>query len=274
MKNIKKISYIKEDSLVNDIYIVSNVNKLKEIINKPFICVGNMSKTICGYNLLNTNIIKSEIKDVYIEKGIIKVGSGILLSELDNLLINKNIKNFNMLRTIPGTIGGAISMNASFLNESISENLLAIEGIDNENKYKKIDIDKLIFSYRKSNIKDILKMITYAYFKPIYSSRNEIKQRINKAYEYRLKQPKIRYTLGSTFKNHLNFKAYEIISKINKTEYKTFKIDDKHKNFLNFYPNSKGYEIRNDLLSLKNNIIKETGICLDFEINFLYDLSK
>lgn len=72
MKNIKKYSYIRENSLVKDIFIVSSVSDLYKYLDFNFAPIGNMSKTICGYNLFNINIIKSNIKDIYFEGNIIK----------------------------------------------------------------------------------------------------------------------------------------------------------------------------------------------------------
>ena len=95
MKNIKKYSYIRENSLVKDIFIVSSVSDLYKYLDFNFAPIGNMSKTICGYNLFNINIIKSNIKDIYFEDNIIKVGSGLMLSALDNIALKKNICNFN-----------------------------------------------------------------------------------------------------------------------------------------------------------------------------------
>lgn len=274
MKNIKKYSYIKENSLVKDIFVVSNVKDLQKYLNLKFVPIGNMSKTICGYNLFNLNIIKSKIDDVYIENNIIKAGSGILLSMLDNIAIKQNISNFNLLRTIPGSVGGALVMNASFLGESISDSLLEVEGFDYLNRYIKIKKENILFKYRYSNIKDIFKIITYAYFKINVVDRSEIKKRVLNAYNYRKNQPTIKYTLGSTFKNKDDIKAYELVQNMGIYEYKTFKVSQKHKNFLEFIPNSKGYEIRNDLLNLKNNIKNSSGINLDFEIQSLYDIYK
>ena len=94
MKNIKKYSYIRENSLVKDIFIVSSVSDLYKYLDFNFAPIGNMSKTICGYNLFNINIIKSNIKDIYFEDNIIKVGSGLMLSALDNIALKNNICNF------------------------------------------------------------------------------------------------------------------------------------------------------------------------------------
>ena len=66
MKNIKKYSYIRENSLVKDIFIVSSVSDLYKYLDFNFAPIGNMSKTICGYNLFNINIIKSNIKCLYL----------------------------------------------------------------------------------------------------------------------------------------------------------------------------------------------------------------
>ena len=274
MKNIKKYSYIRENSLVKDIFIVSSVSDLYKYLDFNFAPIGNMSKTICGYNLFNINIIKSNIKDIYFEDNIIKVGSGLMLSVLDNIALKKNICNFNFLRTIPGSVGGALIMNASFLGETISDSLLEIDGFDYMNRYIKLKKEDIIFSYRYSNIKEILKIVTYAYFKSNYADKREIEERIITAYNYRKKQPNIKYTLGSAFKNKKDIKAYELIQNIDKYEYKTFKVNKIHKNFLEFVPNSKGYEIRNDLLSFKNNVETSSGESLEFEIQSLYDIYK
>ena len=135
--------------------ILSVLNYLKKIsIN--FYIVGNLSNVIFRDGIIRTPIIN--IKNInYIETQdeknfiLIKTGCGVSIFKFINYVCNKiNITGLEGLIGIPGSIGGAIVMNASSYNSYISEYLKEIIIINERNKKEIIKKKDLELNWRSS----------------------------------------------------------------------------------------------------------------------------
>ena len=84
------------------------------------------------------------------------------------------LSNFEFLSCIPGTIGGAITMNSGCYNNDISKILISIRAIDT-NKFREIEIKKedIDFIYRGNNLSNDLIIIS-AKFKGKLNKKEDI----------------------------------------------------------------------------------------------------
>ena len=116
---------------------------------------------------------------------------------------------------IPGSIGGAIKMNAGCYGSETKDILHSIE-IYNQNAEKMVLMKKDInLNYRLSNIQNS-QIITKATFNFSYAENIKIKEKMDKIKKHRLNsQPIKNKTSGSTFKNPSNFFAAKLIEDAN-----------------------------------------------------------
>ena len=130
-----------------------------------------------------------------------KIGTGVMLGQMVRSLTKKSVKGLESLVGVPGTVGGAVIMNAGAYGSEISNYLISIKVLDlsgNEKVYKKEDIN---FSYRFSSI-STQEIVIEAKFKFKKGNLdNIIKNRSIASKKRRTSQPLQFRSAGSIFKN-------------------------------------------------------------------------
>ena len=257
--------------------IVNNISDLKTIISYSdhikYYIVGvgsNLMVRDGGYDGLIIKLGKNFNK-IKINKNILSVGSGVLDINLAKFALQNFIKDFEFFSGIPGTIGGAIKMNAGCYGSQTADNLKRILVINKFGKLKYLKKDELELKYRSSNLTDDL-IVLKADFACEYSSASEI---IEKKNYIKLKressQPIKEKTSGSTFKNPSGEYAAALIEKAGCKGMKNggASVSTIHSNFLINNGDATALDIEN----LGNKIIKKVkekfGITLDWEIKII-----
>ena len=265
-------------------YKVKDKNQLIEFLR--YINKQNLKTTILGAGS-NTLIRDNGVKGVVIklgksfsftklvEKNIIEVGAATLDRKVANFAKENNLTNFEFLSCIPGSIGGAIIMNAGCYNNDISKILISIKAID-KNKLSEIEIkkDDIKFFYRGSNLSKDLIFIS-AKLEGSIAKKDEIeKKEINFINRKKLSQPSQIKTCGSTFKNISNDKKAWMLIKdagcINLKEGDAM-ISKKHCNFFVNNGNAKSSDIENLIYKVKKRVFEKTGVDLELEIKIIGD---
>ncbi len=183
-------------------------------------------------------------------------------------ITKKGIGNLEVFGTIPGTIGGLIYNNAGSNKTEIKDVLICIDYLDLDGKIYTIKASELKFSYRYSLLKEKKGIILRAYFTVNrQGDYNKLKENLENK---KISQPLDKNSFGSTFKNTTNFKAWQIIQKLNleKTSFNDACISEKHSNFL---INEKDASFQ-DMLNLINYLKKAAkeqlnyDLCLEVEV--------
>ena len=257
--------------------LVDNYKELDIILNTiedfPLYVLGAGSNLLVRDNGFNGIIIKlgREFKDIKIYEEYIKVGASVLDVNLSNFAKKNKIKDFEFFIGIPGTIGGAIKMNAGCFGSNTSDLLTEINVIENGKFNKKIKTKDLNLHYRSSNVLDST-IITSARFAIRYGNINEIKEKISFIkYERLKKQPIKEKTSGSTFKNPLNQFAAKLIeeSDCKKLNIGDAAVSSKHSNFLINKGNATATNIEDLGKKIIEKVFNKFGIKLEWEIKII-----
>ena len=254
------------------------VNFLKKLNNEEKIFIlGAGSNTLVKDSIYDGVVIKlsKNFNNIsLLGNDVIIAGGGVLDKSLSVFAMNNNLKGFEFLSCIPGTIGGGIKMNAGCFGKEFKDILLSIQAIDKYGNIKVIPSKDIKFEYRSNDLSEDLIFLS-ASFKGIKGNFNEINNEINKLKNEKDKnQPTKIKTSGSTFKNPKNQttkKVWELIKESVPLD-KTFGdacISDKH---CNFFVN-KGNATFKDMIKLINyvdkKVFEKTGINLEKEIKIL-----
>ena len=208
-----------------------------------------------------------------LEKDTIEVGASTLDRKVSDFAKNNDISGMEFLSCIPGSIGGAITMNSGCYGSDISEILSSIKIIDEKGKEKEIKNDEIKFFYRGTNISKNY-IILSAELKGIISSKELIEQKQEELIERKKKsQPSRIKTGGSTFKNSNNKKAWMLIkeSGCDKLYIGDAKISDKHCNFFVNDGKAKTADIEKLINKVKKEVQNKTGVDLELEIKIIGD---
>ena len=241
----------------------------------------NLKITILGAGS-NTLIRDKGVKGVTIKLGsnfsytklinndIIEAGAATLDRKVANFAKDNSLTNFEFLSCIPGSVGGAVTMNSGCYESDISKILLSIEVI-NKNDLTKREIKKedIKFLYRGTDLSEDLIIIS-AKFKGLADNKNKIeKKQFDLIERKKLSQPSQIKTCGSTFKNiSVNKKAWMLIKEAGCDDFKEgdAMISKKHCNFFVNNGNAKSADIENLIKNVKNKVHAKTGIDLELEI--------
>ncbi|MAJ85798.1 MAG: UDP-N-acetylenolpyruvoylglucosamine reductase [Candidatus Pelagibacter sp.] len=208
-----------------------------------------------------------------IKKDTLEVGSSTLDRKVANFGLENSVSGFEFLSCIPGSIGGAVIMNSGCYGEDISKIFVSLKGINldgDEVELKKSDIE---FYYRKTDLpSDII--ITSVTLQGMSSKKAIIQKKQSEFVKMKKdSQPSGVKTCGSTFKNPIGEKAWELIkrSKCENLSVGDAKISEKHSNFFINNGKASAKEIESLISSVQEKVFRETGINLELEIKIVGD---
>ena len=243
-------------------------NKIKITI------LGAGSNTLIRDNGVKGVVIKlgSNFSNVkLINKDTLEVGAATLDRKVANFAKDNGIGNLEFLSCIPGTIGGAVTMNSGCYGNDISKVLISLNAID-INQCKKIEIKKedIEFSYRGTNLSNKLIIIS-AKLKGKVNSKDSIEKIQNELIEKKkFSQPSQIKTCGSTFKNMSEErKAWKLIESgcgISRRRCCNFK---KHCNFFVNNGKAKSSDIEKLINKVKKTVNDKAGVDLELEIKIV-----
>ena len=257
--------------------IVNNISDLKTIISYAdqikYYIVGVGSNLMVRDGGFDGLIIKlgKNFNKIKINKNILSVGSGVLDINLAKFALQNLIKDFEFFSGIPGTIGGAIKMNAGCYGSQTADNLKRILVINKFGKLKYLKKDELELKYRSSNLTDDL-IVLKADFACEYSSASEIIEKKNYIkFKRESSQPIKEKTSGSTFKNPSGEYAAALIEKAGCKGMKNggASVSTIHSNFIINNGKATALDIENLGKKIIRQVKERFDITLEWEIKII-----
>ncbi|MBC8214595.1 MAG: UDP-N-acetylmuramate dehydrogenase [Candidatus Marinimicrobia bacterium] len=251
-----------------------NLLKLAYEQNLPVFFIGSGSNILVSDDGFDGIVIslKKNFSNLEITKtGEISAESGVLLGHLVNQAINAGLKGMENLAGIPGTVGGAIKMNASAYGYEISREFISAEVISMSGERKSYSSKDISFSYRHSTFNEN-EIIISTKFKCKFGSQTRIKYQKQKVSEKRrASQPLGVRSAGSIFKNPPHSPAGYLIDKAN---FKGIKhggaeISTKHANFIINNNNASSEDVIHLISKIQNVVSDNDNIKLELEIKLL-----
>ncbi|MDR1551221.1 MAG: UDP-N-acetylmuramate dehydrogenase [Holosporaceae bacterium] len=205
---------------------------------------------------------------IFLEGNVMEVGAAVGCSKLSSFAMNNELGGFEFLMGIPGTIGGAIKMNAGCYDSSISDRLIECEGVDFDGRIRWFRLQDMRFGYRASSIPDNV-ILTRAWFRGDPSVNYSISRRVNEIVAMRKNdQPQNRRSCGSVFKNVESRRAWELIDAAGCRGLRVggAVISEKHCNFIINEENASSDDIEDLGELVIQKVLKNSGIRLEWEI--------
>ncbi len=199
---------------------VNNVDELKNTIsfckenNIPFMVMGNGSNLLVSDDGIRGVVIQlsKSFGECTIDGNTVVATAGILLSKLASKLLNASLTGFEALSGIPGTLGGAIFMNAGAYGTEIKDVVTSIDYIDKDGEIKTMSVEDAQLGYRHSIFQQNGAIIIGATLVLQKGEYNEIKQKMSEYTKKRNeKQPIEMPSAGSTFKRPQGYFAGKLI---------------------------------------------------------------
>ena len=195
-------------------------------------------------------------------------GAGALSVDLSRFAQKEGLSGFEFLCGIPGTIGGAVKMNAGAYGSEIKDILKSIRFVDSNGQIQQIEPQTDFFQYRQNALMDDWIFVS-AIFKGTQDDPEKIAQKMAELKAKReANQPTGVKTCGSSFKNPDGLRAWELIDKAGCRGLTIGDacISDKHANFII----NKGEATAADVEALgeevRKRVLEKSGVLLEWEI--------
>lgn len=211
--------------------------------------------------------------DIAIEEDLVTAGAGAMDVSVAFAAAEASLEGLEFLRGIPGTIGGALRMNAGAYGTEVADVLVSARAIDREGSVHTLSADEMGFSYRKTTVPRDWILLS-ATFRGTPGDQAKIQEKMDAIQKAREEtQPMRVRTGGSTFKNPVGKKAWQLIEEAGCRGLKIggAMVSEKHCNFLI----NTGSATSNDLEALGEEVRKrvkeKTGVSLRWEIQRVGD---
>lgn len=214
----------------------------------------------------------SEFTRVSFSRNLLTAGCGVKVSFLISECVKRGLSGLESLIGIPGTLGGALVMNASY-KEAVSENLVKVLVMDSGGELKWVKREELKFSYRSSSFAkgDIL---IEAVFKLKEEDPERVKKRMKEYLsEKATEQPLDERSLGCVFKNPPDGdkSSWELIdgAGMRGASIGGARVSDKHANFIVNTGDARASDVRALIERIRESVSKKFSVKLEEEIEVL-----
>lgn len=241
----------------------------------PLTVVGNSSNLLISDDGIRGIVLKTAggLCDISLSGNIITAGAGVSLAKLCLFALDNSLSGLEFAYGIPGTVGGAIYMNAGAYGGEIKDVLKSVTHINPRLEYEKKSAQELSLSYRHSFYSD-----NDGYF--ILNAQFELKKDDSKFIKERMddfllrrksKQPLEYPSAGSTFKRPEGYFAGKLIEDCGLKDYRVggAMVSEKHAGFVINYDNATTGDILNLISYIQKTVKEKTGVTLETEVKIL-----
>ena len=207
MKNVTsfhiggKADFFVRPTSVSDIMEILNIAK---DYSYPVFVMGNGSNLLVsdkGIRAIVIQLTDNFNKLTRIDDYTVEVDAGMSMTSLSKYFLEQSLEGFEFACGIPGTLGGAVTMNAGAYDSMMSKVVTEVIALDKDMNLRKISNENMKFSYRNSIISKENMLVLTVRIRLEKGNYDDIKAKIED-YTYRRtsKQPLSAYSAGSTFK--------------------------------------------------------------------------
>ncbi len=232
--------------------------------------IGSGSNLLVSDDGINGIVISpaKSLKMLEIEENSIVAESGVMLGKLVKETMKRNLTGLESLIGVPGTLGGALMMNAGAFGGEISNYLISVDVMTSKGKLKSYKANEIDFSYRFSSFSTD-EFILLARFTLKFEDPNIISERRKMASSGRKTNQPLRFrSAGSVFKNPKDHAAGYLIDKVGLKGKRIgdAEISTHHANFFINHGNASASDIKGLIELAKNAVLKKFDIELELEI--------
>ena len=243
--------------------------------NIPCMIIGNGSNLLvkdCGIQGL---VVKTTGMDpkITVDGEIIRCSAGASLSKLCMAALENSLTGLEFAYGIPGTVGGAIYMNAGAYGGEIKDVLTSVCHITPDLDVKTVSAEELNLSYRTSfYAKNAGYIISSAEFRLKKGNKDEIKAKMDDLIGRRKdKQPLEFPSAGSTFKRPEGYFAGALIEECGLKGHRIggAEVSEKHAGFIINRYSGTATDVLDLIEYVKNTVKEKTGVTLEPEVKIL-----
>ncbi len=210
-----------------------------------------------GENFENISVVNQEVT----------AGGAASLPVLARHTVKNGLSGLEWAVGVPGTVGGAVRMNAGGHGASISDSLLSATIFDLwTKKYKNLNVEELKMEYRSTVISNY-EIVVDSSFSLDIGNTEKGDERISEIVRWRRENQPGGQNAGSVFMNPLGDSAGRLIDATGLKGYEigSAMVSEKHANFIQVKPNGSADDVYRLMKVVHARVLEETGVSLETE---------
>lgn len=257
----------------------TNIQQLSETVkickenNIPYYIIGNGSNLLVKDGGIRGVVIKlTELNKIQSKGNFIKAEAGVLLKDVSERAVENSLTGFEFACGIPGSVGGAVFMNAGAYDGEIKNVILEAEVLDADGNIIVLNRDELELGYRTSKVMKNNFIVVSAIFQLELGEKEVIEARVEELTKKREEKQPLEYpSAGSTFKRPEGYFAGKLIQDSGLKGYSIggAAVSEKHSGFVI----NKGGATAKDILDLikyiQDEVYKQFRVELHPEVRIL-----
>lgn len=265
-----------------DVFVIAkNIEEIKYVIkfskenNIPLTILGNGSNVLVSDKGIRGIVLQVGTKEIKIEKqknALVEVEAGVMLGALAQVLLKQSISGFEFAAGIPGSIGGAIRMNAGAYGGEMKDIVKNVTVLNEKGEINILTNEECEFSYRHSRFTNSKEIVIKATLELPFGNENEIKAKMNEyAQSRKEKQPLNLPSAGSTFKRGTDFITAKLIDECGLKGYTSgnAQVSTLHAGFVVNLGNATAQDVLSVVNHVKQVVLEKTGKQIELEIELL-----
>ena len=235
--------------------------------------IGNGSNILFDDDGFDGVIVKigKNFSEITVNENEITACAGATLARIARIALENELAGFEFASGIPGTLGGAVKMNAGAYDGEIKDVVVSTVYLDKNCEIKeKVGADQG-FAYRTSSFRDD-EIILSSKILLKKGSAEEIKEKMSDLNQRRRdKQPLDYPSAGSTFKRPAGYFAAKLIDDcgLRGVSVGGAQVSEKHCGFVINKNNATGKDVKELMLHIKNVVFEKTGVTIEPEVNIV-----
>lgn len=256
---------------------VLNSKELSKIITflrqteHEFFVLGNGSNLLVSDNGYEGVVLKLEGEFNEIKTDGLKIisGAGASLAAVARTAMEEGLTGMEFASGIPGTMGGAIVMNAGAYDGEMKQVVKEVTVMDQEGNILVLDNDTMEFGYRTSVIKNRPFIVLSVVLELQEGEKAEIKKKMDDFAERRREKQPLEYaSAGSTFKRPEGYFAGKLIMDAGLRGFSIggARVSDKHCGFIINMGNASATDIAELIEEVQERVKEQFGVMLEPEV--------
>mgnify|MGYP000691417756 CR=1 FL=1 len=240
----------------------------------PYFILGNGSNLLVSDHGYRGVIIQLDrnLCEITVNGTEIRAAAGALLSTIAATARRSSLSGFEFAGGIPGTLGGAVTMNAGAYGGEMKDILESVKVIDNEGMMHTLSVEELDLSYRHSCIMEKGGIVVEATIKLEKKPEEEIRAQMADLRNRRVEKQPLEYpSAGSTFKRPEGYFAGKLIMDAGLRGYTVggAQVSEKHCGFVINHANATAADVRQLMQDVKEKVKEQFGVELEPEVKMI-----
>ena len=271
-ENMSNHIHFKVGGPVDILLIPSKVSQVVETLkickneNIPYFIIGNGSNLLVKDGGIRGVVIKlSNLLSIEVKDNTIKASSGTLLEDVSKKAVENSLTGFEFACGIPGSVGGAVFMNAGAYDGEIKNVIKEAEVLDRDGNIMVLSKKELELGYRTSKVMKDNLLVLSATFELTKGDKEKIQERVNELTEKRESKQPLEYPSAE------GYFAGKLIQDagLKGASVGGAAVSEKHSGFVINKDGATAEDVLNLIAHVQNEVKKQFGVELHTEVRII-----